>query len=240
MENFDLKAYFKRVLDNWLIILLCCIIGASGAFAYSAFVATPMYSSKVTISVNNTDWTSGVNINDIQTTLKLVESCVLVLEHDEMIEKVATRLEEQTGEEFTAKEIKAAISYSQMGESNFIEVVSKTDDPELSALVCNIVAAEAPDMIVRNVAGIGVSILEEDGAKVNPVPVSPNVVKNVALGLIVSFAVSCFVILIIMYFDNTIPDGEVVKEKYGLSVLGTIPNFESAARKRRDGYSTYQ
>ena len=239
MESFDLKAYFKRVLDNWLIILLCCIISASGAFAYSAFVATPMYSSKVTISVNNTDWTSGVNINDIQTTLKLVDSCVLVLEHDEMVEKVAAKLEEQTGEDFSAGSLKSAISYSQMGESNFIKVVAKTDNPELSALICNIVAAEAPDMIVRNVAGIGVSIIEEDGAKINPAPVSPNVVKNVALSLVVAVAVSCFVILMIMYFDNTIPDGEAIKEKYGLSILGTVPNFESAVRKRRDSYSSY-
>jgi len=237
MEGIDLKSYFKKLLDNWLIILLCCVIGVSGAFVYSAFFATPMYSSKITVSVNNSDWTSGVNINDIQTTLKLVESCVIVLEHDEMAEKVSKKIEDQTGDKFSVASVKGALSFSQKGETNFIDVIARTTDPELSALLCNTVAAEAPELIVRNVAGIQVSVIEENGAKVNENPVSPNTAKNMVLGFIIAFAVSCFAILMIMYFDNTVSDGEIIREKYGISVLGTIPNFETSSKRKHYGYS---
>ena len=239
MESIDLKAYLKRLLNNWLIILLCCIIGGSAAFVYSKFFATPIYSSKVTISVNNSDWTSGVSINDIETTLKLVESCVFVLEHDEMAEKVSQSIYEQTGKIYSVGSIKGSLSFSRTGNTNFIKVVARSKSPEFAALLCNTVAAKAPDIIVRNVAGIQVTVLEEDGAKINAFPVSPNVRKNVTIGLAISFVFACLIVLLLMFLDNTVTEVDVLKEKYGLSVLGVVPNYGAASKKKRYEYMTY-
>ena len=38
METIDLRDYFGRLLKNWLIIALCCVIGISFAFIYSEFL----------------------------------------------------------------------------------------------------------------------------------------------------------------------------------------------------------
>ena len=98
MESIDLKVFFNKLLKNWLIIVLCCVIGASSAFIYSEFFATPMYMSKIKMSVKSSDWESGVSISGIETTLKLVENCLVVLEDDITAELVVDVLEEETGE----------------------------------------------------------------------------------------------------------------------------------------------
>ena len=230
MEYIDLKVYFNKLIKNWLIIALCCIIGASSAFIYSEFFATPMYKSQIKMSVKSSEWESTVSLSGIETTLKLVENCLVVLEDDVTAEAVAEVLEEETGDEYSVGFIKGAVSYTQIGESNFIEISAKTTDPELSALICNAIAAKAPGIIVDAVANIQMTPL--DDAKVVYTPYSPNTTRNVLLGFVVALVLVCLVFFLIVFFDNTISDEEKIKERYQLSVLGVIPNNEAVNIKK--------
>ncbi len=230
MEHIDLKAYIGKLLKNWLIILLCCIIGVSSAFIYSECFATDMYMSKIKMSVKSSDWNSAVSATSIETTLMLVEGCLIVLEDDVTAEAVAEVLEQETGEEYSVGFIKGSVSFSQIGESNFIEVSARTTDPELSALICNAIAAKAPEIIVGSIANIQVNTL--DDAKISEAPYSPNTMKNVILGFIISFVLVCLVIFLMLYFDKTISDENKIKERYDISILGVVPNFEAETQKK--------
>ena len=231
MESIDLKVYFNKLLKNWLIIVLCCVIGASSAFIYSEFIATPMYMSNIKMSVKSSDWESGVSISGIETTLKLVENCLVVLEDDITAELVVDVLEQETGKKYSTGFVKGAVSYSQIGESNFIQVTAKTADPELSALICNAVAAKAPQVIVDSVANIQVDTL--DNAKVVYSPYSPNTQKNIAIGGILGVVLVCLVLFLIVLFDNTVSDESKIRERYDISVLGVIPNNDGDMKKRK-------
>ncbi len=231
MESIDLKVFFNKLLKNWLIIVLCCVIGASSAFIYSEYFATPMYMSKIKMSVKSSDWESGVSISGIETTLKLVENCLVVLEDDITAELVVDVLEQETGEKYSTGFVKGAVSYSQIGESNFIQVTAKTADPELSALICNAVAAKAPQVIVDSVANIQIDTL--DNAKVVYSPYSPNTSKNIAIGGILGVVLVCVVLFLIVLFDNTVSDEAKIRERYDISVLGVIPNNEGGVKKKK-------
>ncbi len=229
MGYIDLKVYLSKLLKNWLVIVLCSVIGMSVAFIYSEFFATPIYASTLKIGVFNSDWTTGVSSNDIETASKLMENCLVVLKDDIMAGEIADVIEAQTGEKYTSSQIKGAVSYSQIEDSQWIQVVARTGNPELSALLCNAVSAKASDIIVESVANVQMRTLGE--AKVNYNPISPNTSKNTILGFMVGFVAVCLVIFLITFFDKTINDTEIVKEKYGLAVLGVIPNVAEDGKK---------
>lgn len=230
MEYIDLKEYLSKLLKNWLLIALCCVIALTGAFIYSEFFATPMYSSSIKISVSNTDWSQDVSINDIQTTVRLIENCVVVLEDDVMAEEISDVVYDETGERMSVKQIKSAIQYTHIGDSGFLKVSATTSDPELSAILCNAVSARAPELIVETVANVQVRTLG-DGAKVNENPVSPNTGKNMLIGVLLALVLSCGGLFLYFYFDNTVDDEEKLTEKFGLSVLGIIPNISNGANR---------
>ncbi len=230
MEYIDLKLYFTKLLRNWVVIVLCCIIGVVSAFIYSEFFATPYYSSRIKIGVYNSDWTSEqANSGDIDTSLKLVKNCMVVLKDDIMAESIIEVVESETGEKYSVSQIKRALSYSQVDETQWIEVVARTTDPALSVLLCNAVAAKAPSIITDSVANIQIKNLGV--AKQNNVPVSPNTTKNMMLGFVVAFVLVCFVMFVFMVFDNTVSGEDKIKQRYNLSVLGVVPNMGNTNRR---------
>ncbi len=231
MEYIDLKAYAAKLLKNWVIIALCCVIGMSVAFIYSEFMATRMYQSSVKMSVRESDWSQGVTTGGLTVAGEMVENCMVVLQEEVMFEKVASTVNEELGSNYMPSQIKRWVSYSRVGESVFFSVNVKTPDPELSAVICNAVIAIAPDFIVNYVANIPVIPL--DDAKINYNPVSPNTSKNVIMGFLAALILVCMVIFLAVYFDNTVSDEEKLKEKYDLAILGVVPNVNASSRRIR-------
>ena len=239
MEYIDLKDYLKRLLDNWIIILLCCIVGATATFVYSKYVATPIYSSTVKIGIYNSDWSNkNSNMNDIQASLGLIETCGVVLRDDVMADAVSQALKEEAGVDVSSQKIKSSLSISQIDESQWMKVESRTDDPKLSALICNAVAAKAPVIITENVANIEIKSLGQ--AHVSEKPVSPNVASNVVIGFLVVLVLACFVVFLVEFFDNTIRDDSKLVEKYGLAILGVVPGFGESGKTYKSNYKYYR
>ncbi len=222
MEYIDLKVYLTKLLKNWVIIALCCVIGVCSAFIYSEFFATPMYASSVKLSVY--DSVGGASISNVQVSYELVENCLVVLEDSVTFEKVAEIVNEEMGTEYTGGQIGKYVSYSRVGETFFMTVNVKSPNPELSAVICNAVVAIAPDLIMNYVANIPVVALDE--ARINYNPVSPDTMKNMIIGFLLAFVGVCAVLFLVVFFDNTVSDEEKLKERYDLSVLGVVPNMD--------------
>jgi capsular polysaccharide biosynthesis protein len=225
MDYIDLKLYVSKLMKNWIIVMLCSIIGMAAAYIYSEFFATPVYASSVKIGVFYSGGGENITANDIETALKLIENCVVVLEDDVMAESIVDTVKQETGEEYTIAQIKSAFSFVRIGESQWLRVTAKTGDPELSALFCNVLAARASDIIVDNVANVQIRNLGE--AKVSRSPVSPNTAKNTIVGFLIAFVGICLVIFLLVFFDNTVSSEEMLKEKFDLTVLGVVPHVTS-------------
>ncbi|MBR6682666.1 MAG: hypothetical protein IKL40_06755 [Clostridia bacterium] len=237
MEYIDLKDYLRRLMNNWLIIVLCCVVGGVAAFIYSNFMVAPVYSSSVKIGVYNSDWSNKKSsMSDIQASLGLIETCTVVLEDDVTAETISQALKEEADVNVSPGKIKSALSFSQIGDSQWLQVSARTTDPELSAMICNAAVAKTPELLVKSVADIEIKCLGQ--AKVNDVPVAPNVMRNVIIGVLASLVLVCGVIFLLEFFDNTIRDDNKLVEKYDLCILGTIPNiYNSPKNNKGSNYS---
>ena len=91
LSIFDIiSILLKRI---W-IILLCTVIGCTGAFLISTFLINPKYSATCQMYVNTgTESTTG-NANadyvDLQYAQKLVNSYIIILKNDIFLENVAS------------------------------------------------------------------------------------------------------------------------------------------------------
>ncbi|MBE6671828.1 MAG: hypothetical protein E7593_06460, partial [Ruminococcaceae bacterium] len=109
MEYIDLKDYLRRLMNNWLIIVLCCVVGGVAAFIYSNFMVAPVYSSSVKIGVYNSDWSNKKSsMSDIQASLGLIETCTVVLEDDVTAETISQALKEEADVNVSPGKIKSA------------------------------------------------------------------------------------------------------------------------------------
>jgi capsular polysaccharide biosynthesis protein len=119
-----------------------------------------------------------------------------------------------------------------MGSENGTEVLrisAVTTDPNLSAEICNTMAAVAPGVLERVVKAGSVEVINT--AKVPMGPSSPNIIRNTQIGAILGFIGSYAIFLVLYMLDNTVKNVEDLKNHIDVAVLGEIPNFDKCISK---------
>jgi capsular exopolysaccharide synthesis family protein len=109
--------------------------------------------------------------------------------------------------------------------------VSTTKNAEVAAALCNDLTEVAPSY-VEEAVGVG-SINTIDRAKVYNAPVAPNMKKNAALGAMAALALTCMIIFLIDFFDNTVKDTDTVADKFKKPIIGEIAAF-GVEKKKKD------
>ncbi len=201
--------------------------GCAGDVCGVKLILTPQYRSEVSLYVTHTDSANNLNVNDINASQKLIDTYIVILQQDEVMAQVANEVA-----------LTMPCTYNQVTKSDFhvrpgntwvLQVEAETDDPELSAAICNAVAKVAPEVLTEVVgAGTAKAI---GTAKAATTPSSPNVWMNSAVGGVIGLVLSIVILLLRSLLDNTIKSEEDLKERYDVPILGEIPDLYDAKRK---------
>ena len=155
-----------------------------------------------------------LNINDINASEKLLGTCVYLLTDDAVLEDVASKL----GPSYNADRLRNILRVEALSGTMIIRITAETDDPELSARICNEMAAAAPGALRRVIKSGSVEMV--GAAKPAKDPSSPNVVVNSILGMLLGFALSVVIIALLRILDNTVKDEHDLKRVMDVPVLG--------------------
>lgn len=201
------------------------IIGAALLFfiaflLISKYLLTPMYTSSAHMLVDSSAESDQLNINDINASEKLLGTCVYLLTDDAVLEEVASKL----GPSYNADRLRDVLRVEALSGTMIIRITAETDDPELSARICNEMAAAAPGALRRVIKSGSVEMV--GAAKPAKDPSSPNVVVNSILGMLLGFASSVVIIALLRILDNTVKDEHDLKRVMDVPVLGEIPSTE--------------
>lgn len=201
------------------------IIGAALLFfiaflLISKYLLTPMYTSSAHMLVDSSAESDQLNINDINASEKLLGTCVYLLTDDAVLEEVASKL----GPSYNADRLRDVLRVEALSGTMIIRITAETDDPELSARICNEMAAAAPGALRRVIKSGSVEMV--GAAKPAKDPSSPNVVVNSILGMLLGFALSVVIIALLRILDNTVKDEHDLKRVMDVPVLGEIPSTE--------------
>ena len=228
-EEINLMRIFEIVLKLWWVILIFALIGVIVAFSISSFFIVPLYTSnsKVYVSGSQKSEAVGININDINLNQRLVGTYIEILTGNSFLEDVAAAYNTQRPDDeepISAGHIKRNLEMSSANETEILQIEYSDTSPEKAQQILEIILKSAPKEIARVIKGCQISIV--DYADV-PVDTSyPNVEQNTFIGFFLGIVFGIVVIFLREIFDTRIKDDDDLKGKYGVAVLGMIPNLD--------------
>jgi len=204
------------------ILILSTILGLSGALLISVFLITPKYSASAQLYVNpNRDNMENTgNLNELQYSQRLVNSYLIILKNDSFLENVSKEVD--LG--YSPSQIRSMLSLSSINNTEIFEVKIDSNSPQDSYKLVSAIIDLAPSEITRIRPADSVRLVS--AAKVPSSPSSPNKPLNTAIGAILGLMIAVGLVLLIEMLDLRVKTEDELVEKFGIPVIGSIPNIE--------------
>ncbi len=233
MENnennqLDLKRIFTVLLANWLVIAIVALIFGAGAFAYTKFYVSPVYSADITMYVNNYKSTGGnepakANYTDINAAQMLVKTYTAITTSNSVIDEVSKTLKKKYGLKGSVSEIKSMINVLVVEDTEMFKIVVNSTNPEHAYKVAKAIGEVVPEKIPYYIESSSVKLI--DDAIMPVAPISPNIKKNTLIGVLLGMILSMAFVFLREFFDLRIKTAEDLTNLFSLPVLGNIPEI---------------
>ncbi len=242
MEQFDdinLRQLTDLLLRKIGLIIAITLLAGILAFVYSEIMISPEYESSVTMYVNNESESTMQKTlgSDIQASQMLVDTYIVIIKSDTVLNEVSKKLTEKELYGYTAEGLRNGITANAVDATEIFEVKVKSEDPKHAYIIANVIADVAPDIIKDFVEASSVKII--DYALIGE-KVSPNVQRNMILGLLIGFFLSCLFVILREIFDTRIKTEDELEQWFKLPILGVVPDIADSQVKKTGGYYSYK
>lgn len=220
-QSVNLSDILNIFLKRWWIILLSGLLIGLLAFAYSAYLVDPKYTSSGTLYVVNNpeNQMKTYTFSEYNLSVQLVNTYSEILRSDTFCQTISKRLNSKV----SASQVKNMLIMEGVGETEILQVSAISKNPELAREVVQEVLNNAPDEIMRVIKAGSVEII--DNASMPVTPTSPDIRRNTLLGFLAGLVLATLAVYALALFDTTVKDEEELTEKYDIPVLGIIPNL---------------
>lgn len=229
MEEINLKELFLYFKKKSIIILLITLSALLIGLAYTNYFKKPLYRGEVSLIVARSDTddnqTSSSIQSDIATSQKLVGTYREIITSKRVLNQVIEHL----SLDCSVSNLMSKISVSNVNDTELIKITVSDEIKSNAAAIANRTALVFIDEIKEIYKLDNVSII--DYAEIQDNPYNINKVKDVSLFTIVGLIVSCGVVFLIFYFDNTVKSKEEIEKKLGLTVIGTVSTYNRKKAK---------
>ena len=251
--EFDLKDLSLYLLRRIHWVILAMLLGLATASIVTTGLITPLYTSSVQIYVSNHPRSGGdpaaLTLGDLTASQMLANTFVVILGSDDVLDEVALRLVEEysadlLGEVFTltstdggrtltADSLREAVEIFTIDDTAVLQIEAATPNPEISARICLLIAEVAPEIFSRIIGAGSVQIIGRAAPASRPS--SPNLAFNLAFGIFIGLVISVAAIMIRYFTDTSIKGEDDFARHFALPVLGVIPEFPPADKKKTAG-----
>ena len=215
MEEINLKevfAYFKSKI-LWIIIAIIAILIIGNV--YTILTRVPMYKSDTTIvlSGNKDSYSS----TDSQINQNLIGTYREIIKSRRVLSQVIKNLDLKMSE----NELSNNITATSVEDTELIKITVSSDKAKdakkITDEVAKVFSKEVQDIYnLENVTII-------DKADLTNKPYNVNYVKDNIIYLVIGIVLSFGVVFVMYYFDTSIKSSETIEEKFGLTVIGVVP-----------------
>lgn len=204
----------------WLIALLAILVGGS-CYAYSKITSVPEYESTgvLYIDTQRESTSDDVNTTGIKNAQALLPTYIEVLRSTPFLEDVSDGIDNK----YSAMSILKMTSFRAVEETNLITIKVSATDPHDAYVITKSIIRNAPRRISQVFEGGSVKIIEYPTESTSAI--SDNSFKLGIIGFIAGAAVAMLIIFLINLFDTRVKNSEELTTKYGLPILGEIPNL---------------
>ena len=222
-SSIDLVKLIMYVLKRAWLVILCAEVGFGAAYLYDAHQTTDTYTAQGTMYVNNANPSlqnyQYTNTSDLDSAVKLIDTYLVVVKSDKVMESVAKKLATDYPE-ITAKQIAGSLSMRSVSETGVAAVRSTTGNAQMSADIVNAVLEVAPEEIIRVVNAGNIEII--DYAAVPAVPDGHNTMKRGMLGGMAGAVLAMGLLILLFLLNRRIISVGELTESYTPPVLASI------------------
>lgn len=228
----DLRDYLRIVRARWVLIALCTLSTVALA-ALLTWHATPQYASSTRLFVS----TSGAS-DDSQAAQGGQFSLQRVKSYADLVsgEKIASRVVDRLRLDESPRDLAAQISASSKLDTVILTINVTDPDPKRAQVLAQAVSEEFVGYVAeletppgKDEATIKATIV--DAATVPGSPVSPQPVRNIALGLILGLLVGAGVAVLRETLDTTVKSIDDLADFTDAPLIGSITYDSSAVNE---------
>ena len=219
MEEIDLTELFDYFLKRAYIIVITALVFLVVGLTYTVFLKEPLYKSDVNVIIVNKDTqVSSTLQSEITANQKLAATYRELVESRRILNQVIDNLQLN----YTIGELQNMISVENVNETEIIKITVSSNDPKEAKKIANETALIFQDEVkdiynLENVSIVDKAVLAKD-------PYNINIIKESIIYIALGVVLSCGVIFVIYYFDNTIKSIDQVEKHLGVPVIGTVPS----------------
>lgn len=214
----EISDVFKILKKRFVLIISFTVIATALASFLSFYVITPQYVSSTKLFIGKeAAENQKYSVNDVQVYQKFLNTYSEILQTSDLIEKAM----KNNDIELSPGAVSSGLTVSPKADTQIIGVSFKCTDPELCRDVLDAVTAEFIEESGKLIPDGNVQIIQKANLPKNPV--SPNKVKNIAIGFLAGLMLGILVAFFIEYINNTVLSAEELEEILDVPVIGKIP-----------------
>lgn len=209
------KKYIKLLI---VVPLIFAIIGA----VISIYFIDPVYESSTTLIVSQSYSGQAINKGDVDLSKSLIYTYAEMAKSNTVLENTKETLKLGVLESNT-------ISVSPVKDTQILKIAVQNIDPKLATDIANTLVVEFTDEISRITQTENVSVV--DFAKIPKNPIKPNKLMNTVIAGILGEMLILLIVFLKEYLDNTLKTEKDIERYLGISVIGSIPNFNQGSKQ---------
>ena len=213
--TIDLVDLFYRLLASWKLIVCLALVFAIASGVYTIYFVTPMYRATSIIYVLSPE--SIVNLSSLQLGNALTSDYIKVFDMWEVHEEVISNLDL----DYTYTQLRKMLSVTNTSGTRMLDISVTSPSPAEAATISNEYAKVASEYIHETMAIDKPNIMSVALEPTNPV--SPNRVRNIALGFILGGLLAAGIVILRFLMDDKIKTAEDIRQYAGLATLAVVP-----------------
>lgn len=220
--EIDVFHLLKIFWERKILIALVAIVAGALAFAYSAFIVKPEFTSTTRIYVVNRNQGDkpGLTNQDLQAGSYLVKDYREIILSQDVLEKVTSNLKLDLSPKALASKVKVTVPV----DTRIVSISVNDRVPEEASRIANSLREVAAEKIISITRVSDVTTLEE--ARPATAPSSPNIRKNTIIGLLGGTVFTVIAVLIVELVDTRVKRPEDIEDVMQIALLGVVPNLD--------------
>lgn len=222
-EVIELRDIIQIVKKYIVLILIVPIIFAIIGAVISIYFIDPVYESSTTLIVNQSkDSSEAINKTDVDLGKSLIYTYAEMAKSNTVLDntKKSLNLDELDGK---------TISVSPVKDTQILKITVQNTNPQLAMDIANNLVNEFTLEITRITKIENVAVVDYARLPVNPI--KPNKLMNTIIAGILGEMLILLIVFLMEYLDNTIKTEKDIEKYLGVSVIGTIPNFNQGSKQ---------
>ena len=220
-EEISLVELFGILKKRMGWIINATLLGLFLAAVFTFFIATPTYSSTTQLLVNRTQATEVIQRSDIDTNVQLINTYKDILRGPVILDPVREELNITDSH----GSLRDKITITSENNSQVFSIQVTDDNPYNAAIIANTVATVFQENLDDIMNVDNVTIISE--AEPNVIPVSPNNILNLAIGLVLGAMIGIGIVFLLEFLDNTVKDDKFITDDLGWVSLGRVSEMTS-------------